>query len=69
LRQNGINPNNVKPPNEILKLVAVYYALYRAAIRNAQMKDTVLFEKANHCKKLLQDLKKVFPDFNHFVRE
>jgi len=63
LRQKGIDPSAVSLPNETLKLLAVYYACYRSAIRNAQMEDTVLFEKAKHYKELFEEkAKQITPE-------
>jgi len=58
LRQKGIDPSTISLPNQTLKLLAIYYACYRAAIRNAQTEDTVLFEKAKHYKQLLEEKEK-----------
>jgi len=55
LRQKGIDPSTVGLPNESLKLLAVYYATYRALIREATYEDTVLLEKAKLYEKLYRE--------------
>lgn len=51
LISKGVNPEEVQG-SDTVKLLAVYYALYRACIREAVNEDSVFLEKAKYYEKL-----------------
>ncbi len=55
LKQRGIDPQSITLPNETLKLLAVYYATYRALIREAVHEDSILIDKAKQYEKLYKE--------------
>ena len=55
LKQKGVDPADLTLPNETLKLLAVYYATYRALIREAVHEDSVLIDKAKQYEKLYRE--------------
>jgi len=55
LKQKGIDPNSISLPNETLKILAVYYATYRALIKESVYEDSVLLEKAKQYEKLYKE--------------
>lgn len=55
LLSKGIDPSTVVLPNDTLRLLAVYYATYRALIRESTFEDTVLLEKAKLYEKLYKE--------------
>jgi len=54
LREKGIDPALVEG-NEMLRLLAVYFATYRALVREAAHEDSVLLEKAKFYEKLYKE--------------
>jgi len=58
LKIKGINPSDITLPNETLKILAVYYATYKACVRSSEFEDSVFIEKAKQYEKLYKDKEK-----------
>ncbi len=54
----GINPADITLPNDTLKILAVYYATYKACVRSSEFEDSVFIEKAKQYEKLYKDKEK-----------
>ncbi len=56
--ENLLTSNGIAPPtgtNDTLRVLAVYYALYRACVREARGEDTVYLDKAKQYEKLYKE--------------
>jgi len=42
-------------PNETLKILAIYYAIYRACVRNSEYENSLFVEKARQYERLYKD--------------